>query len=171
MTKHSLLKRATHAIPQCFVAGVLLLSSSLAFANVIWPPAVYYYTLAVWWVIAGGLIAEFILHLLVLRMPLVPLARMVVLSNLASTVIGLVLTWPLVFWEVGVTRLAALAPLSIFGTLLVIFLVSVGVEYVVAVRWLQVKRSTAAIASFVLANVVSYGLVAWVALSGVLSGT
>jgi hypothetical protein len=171
MTKPALLEISWHAVRQCVVGGVLVLSSSLADANVIWPPAVYYSTLAVWWVIAGGLVAEFVLHLLVLRMPFLPLARVVVLSNLASTAIGLVLTWPLVFWEVGVTRLAAMAPLSIFATLFVIFLVNIGVEYVVAVRWLRVKRSNTAIASFLLANTVSYGLVVWVALSGVLSGT
>lgn len=171
MIKHLLLEIVRHATRWCVVGGALVLSPLLAYSNVIWPPAVYYYTLAVWWVIAGGLIVEFVLHLLVLRMPVLPLARVVVLSNLASTLIGLMLTWPLVFWEAGVTRLAAMAPLSIFATLFVIFLVNIGVEYVVAIRWLRVKRSNTAIASFLLANTVSYGLVIWVALSGVLSGT
>lgn len=155
-----------------WLAGCVLISFSLATqANVIWPPAVYFYTLAVWWVVAVGLLLEFIVHLLVLRMALVPLGWMVVVSNLASALIGLLLTWPFVFWESGVTRLAAMAPVSIFTVLFAIFVLNVVIEYAVSVRWLRVQKSNTALGSFILANALSYGLVIWVALSGILSGT
>lgn len=158
------------SLPSLLVACVLL-SALPAQANVVWPPAVYFYTIAVWWVIAGGLIMEFVVHFLVLRMTAYPLARMVVLSNLASALIGLLLTWPLVFWEIGVTRLAAMGPAAIVGVLVVIFAVNVLVEYLVGLRWLGVQRSGRSLASFVLANTASYALVVWVALSGVLGDT
>jgi hypothetical protein len=64
-----------------------------------------------------------------------------------------------------------MAPLSIFATLAVIFVVNTVIEYVVAVRWLRVQKSKTAIGSFLLANTASYGLVVWVSVSGILSGT
>jgi hypothetical protein len=127
MIKDLVLEPAKHAGRWCILGGALLLYPLFAYANVIWPPAVYYYTLAVWWVVAGGLIAEFMLHLLVLRMPAPSLAKVVVVSNLASTLIGLILTWPLVFWEIGVSRLATMAPFSIFATLAVILVVNIAI--------------------------------------------
>lgn len=153
------------------LVGGVLLAASAAQANVVWPPAVYFYTIAVWWVIAGGLIVEFVVHFLVLQMAAYPLARMVILSNLASTLIGLLLTWPLVFWEVGVTRLAAIGLPAIVGVLVVIFVVNVLVEYLVGLRWLGVQRNRRALVSFALANAGSYALVVWVALSGALADT
>jgi hypothetical protein len=153
------------------LGGVLTILPGVAQANAIWPPAVYFHTLAVWWVIAASLILEFVLHLVFLRLSVLHLARIVIVSNLASALIGLLLTWPLVFWEDGVTRLAAMAPVSIFSVLFIIFALNVLVEYVIAIRWAQVKNSYSTFGSFFLANAASYGLIVWVALSGILSET
>jgi len=154
-----------------WLLGCVLISFPWAVqANVIWPPAVYFYTLAVWWVVAVGLLLEFVAHFLVLRMPVVPLTRIVVASNFASALIGFVLTWPLVFWESGVTQLAAMAPSSIFLVLFIIFALNIAIEYAASVRRLKLQKSNSALGSFIIANALSYGFVIWVALSGILSG-
>lgn len=141
---------------QHFLAGALLLFPTAALANFFWPPALYYYGVTVWWAVPAGLAAEYVILYPFLRLSPHRLLKVVILVNVASALVGFLVTWPMVFWEQGIEVLVHGKTLSILLIVALIFLVNVSVEYIVSSRWLGVSRQRVAVIGFVVANAASF---------------
>lgn len=141
---------------QHFLAGALLLFPTAAFANFFWPPALYYYGATVWWAVPAGLVAEYVILYSFLRLSSYRLLKVVILANVASALVGFLVTWPMVFWEQGIEALVHGKTLSILFIAALIFLANVSVEYIVSIKWLEVSRQRAAVIGFVAANAASF---------------
>ena len=143
---------------------VLALSlPAVAFANFAWPPAFYYLSFSLWWVVLSGLAVEFAVHVVCLRTSMTKTLTLTLISNLASALFGFVVTWPTTFYERGIDLLVPLGIVGILGTVVLIFAVNVATEYQVAVRLLGTTRTRRTLLSFVAGNALSFAIVVYAA--------
>lgn len=143
------------AFPRISLVAILLLAPIPAFANFFWPPALYYGGLTVWWAIPAGLGVECLILSPIYNLPRSRLFRVVLIANFASAVVGIIATWPVVFWEKGVDAFVNYES-AIFGIIALIFVGNVLIEYTVSVRWLGIPRGTDTLGSLFIANMISF---------------
>ena len=145
---------------QALLAATLLLIPISAFANFFWPPALYYAGTTVWWGVPAGLVAESFILYPFFGLPPLKLFKVVLLSNVASAVVGFLATWPMIFWEQGIEFLAHGALISVLGIVALIFVGNVFIEYIVSVKWLGVPRQRNTLRAVFAANAVSFVILA-----------
>ena len=137
--------------------GVLLMPT-LAAANFVWPPALYYYSFTRWWVVAGGLAIETSVYLIWLRLPLRKAVTLSLATNAVSAAIGVFALWPILFYEPGID-LALRMPGAIGLIAIIIIVLNICIEYWVAIRWCGVPRTRTVLWNVVAANLLSFALV------------
>jgi hypothetical protein len=112
----------------------------------------------VWWAVPCGLAAEYLVLFPFLHKSARELMKLVAITNVASAVIGFLVTWPLVFWDKGIEVLVHGEFLAVVSVAIVIFAVNVAIEYVVALKWLNVSRQGFAVLGFLIANAASFAI-------------
>src|SRR6267143_2156360 len=83
-----------------YVVAVMVLVFSIitaARADVIWPPAVYYAGVLTWWIILFGLLVEYPFYFMGFRLGWRRSAIATVAANLFSTLVGLLIWYPIAF--------------------------------------------------------------------------
>ena len=154
-----------HIVRTLFLLLLCLCAPSLVHANFAWPPAFYYLSFQLWWVVASGLLVEFATHQIFVQSNPVRTLIVTVASNLASALLGFIVTWPATFYEPGINILAYGAPLSVFLIVGLILALNIVIEYEVACRLLDYSRSRRVLLSFVVANVLSFAIVVFAAIN------
>ena len=144
------------------LTAALWSAPAIASANFFWPPALYFYSLGVWWVVPVGLLTEAALLSWTVQRPLQDLFLPTALANAASAFVGFVVTYPLVFWEPGV-EWAVLAVsesrvfwLPVVGTLSIVLAINVGVEHRILRQALALSGAPRLLFAVLAANVASF---------------
>lgn len=141
------------------LASLLIVRAVGVQANWAWPPALYFGGATLWWAVPAGLAAEWILLFPFLHKSPREVSKIVLMSNAASAIVGLITLWPVVYWDRGISTLARsqeIFLISFPSILLLIVVINVAIEYGVSARWLGVSRKGYALLGYVLANVASF---------------
>jgi hypothetical protein len=149
-------------ILQCFLAFALTLIPALAYANFIWPPILYLLSFSIWWVVVGGLMIEGLTHKFILRQSTGKTIWLAIGTNVISAIAGtivmlpLLLDTPLINWASGPALIVVLA-----FVVLVIPMVNFAIEFWAGTRMWSLPRTRRTVASFLVANLLSFGLVVY----------
>jgi len=142
------------------LAFALLLAPTLAYANFFWPPMLYLLSFSLWWVVAGGLLIEGLVHGIVLRQAPGRTIWLTIGTNLASAILGTVVMLPflvetpLIDWVTESTMLPVVIVIVLF-----IPVINIAIEYWTGTRLWLLLRTRRTVASFVSGNILSFGLV------------
>lgn len=144
-------------IPALAVGGLLgLLFPAAAKANFLWPPALYFAGATIWWAIPAGLAAEILILTPFLFREFDRIVPIMVVANLVSAVLGFVLTWPLVYWDVGIELMVNLRAFGILLTFMITIAINILIEYWVLSRWYAIARGKVLAVGLMLANIASF---------------
>jgi len=147
---------------QCLLALSLALSPVLAYANFIWPPMLYLLSFSIWWVVVGGLVIEGLAHKFILQQPIRKSIWVTIGTNAISAIAGtiillpLLLDTPLINWASGLALNVVLVVV-----VLAIPLVNFAIEFWAGTRIWLLPRARRTVASFLVANLLSFGLVVY----------
>lgn len=148
------------------LAFALLLAPAWAYANFFWPPMLYLLSFSLWWVVVGGLLIEGLVHGIILRQPPGKTIWLTIGTNLASSIIGTIVMLPflvetpLIDWVTEPTMLPVVILIVLF-----IPVVNIAIEYWTGTRLWSLSRTRRTVASFLAANILSFGLVLYGSLS------
>lgn len=146
------------------VFTILMASYNQAYANFIWPPALYFSSFSLWWVVPVGLLIEYAVLQLFLRFPVKKTARIVLITNAVSALMGFVLTYPITFYGQGIDCIAKnnffIGPTAfIISFSLFILVLNITIELVTAIKLFHVEFTRKAVSAFAVANILSFAVI------------
>jgi hypothetical protein len=140
----------------------LTLAPAVAYANFIWPPMLYLLSFSIWWVVVGGLTIEGLTHRFILRQPAGRTIWLAIGTNAVSAIAGTIVLLPvlvdtsLIDWASGFAL-----NIVLIVVVLAIPLVNFAIEFWAGTRIWSLPRTRRTFASFLAANLLSFGLVAY----------
>lgn len=135
-----------------------------AYANFIWPPALYFSSFLLWWVVPVGLLIEYAVLQLFLRFTANKTAKIVFITNAVSALIGFVVTYPITFYGQGIDYLAKndffigpIAFILLFSLFILVF--NIAIELVTAIKLFHIEVNRKTVSAFALANILSFAVI------------
>ena len=139
------------------VIPVIFISPTVAYANFAWPPAIYMYTYAIWWVVLSSLLIEGLVYLKGLNLPLKQAAIATVAMNFGSALGGVAFS----FGSLAVKYMEALLVPLLYISAPLIFVITVTIEYLIAVKLFNIPRSKRTLVVIGIANIPTVSLAIW----------
>ena len=146
------------------VFAVMMASYTQAYADFIWPPALYFISFSLWWVVPIGLLMEFAVIQLFLRLRISKTVQIVLITNAVSAITGFIVTYPVTFYGRGIDYLTRtkfiigpLAFLILFS--LFILALNITVELLAATKLLRVEFNRKTVTAFTVANILSFAVI------------
>jgi len=140
----------------------LLFAPNTAHANAFWPPVLYFYAPTIWWVVPIGLALELSILSILTRRSISRSAVLVVIANLASSAMGFLVFYPVVFWDSGIDwlvnnlpKLPAAIAILYLGLFLLVLLLNTLVEWAIIARLTRNENLPRLFPAVLLANLAS----------------
>jgi hypothetical protein len=120
----------------------------------------YLLSFTLWWVVVGGLVIEALVHKFLLSVPALRAIWISIGTNLVSALLGTLVLLPVLAYTPLIEAIPEVALLpAIILTVLAIPSVNIALEYLAATRLWGLARSRRTVTAFVIANILSFGLV------------
>jgi hypothetical protein len=133
---------------------LLLISPAAAWADFAWPPAFYFASYSIWWVVASGLLIEWIVYYFAWRRALWATTKLTLGVNAVSALGGAIYSYGSVMFATS----PKLAMAFIWSSPLLILGITVLLEYWAGVLLFALPRTWRTVLVFVVANVLSVAI-------------